>query len=107
MTGSWKTTTASILSALMVTLSTLVAFQTPAALLTPGASRILLYITTGATLLASLCRVWVGLLQNDAPPPASIAPITVTVPVPVTVIHAPTALAALPVGQQISPKVGQ
>lgn len=73
ITSNWKTTAASILSALMVTLTTLVAFQAPAALLTPGASKTLLYVTTGATLLASLCRVWIGLLQNDAQPIPVIA----------------------------------
>lgn len=71
--GISKTSIAGVLSFLMVTLTTLIAFQAPASLLTPGASHLWLIITTIATLLVSLFRVWIGLLQGDAPnsPPQS------------------------------------
>lgn len=63
---NWKTTVNGILSFLIATLTTLIAFQVPAALLTPGADKTLLYATTFANLVVALCRVWVGMLQTDA-----------------------------------------
>ena len=65
--GISKTTINGFLSFLIATLTTLTAFQVPAAL-TPGADRMWMYFTVGANLLVALCRVWVGLLQGDAPP---------------------------------------
>ncbi len=67
----WKTTANGILSFLIATLTTLTAFQVPAALV-PGSNRIYLYFTVGANLVVALCRVWIGLLQNDAPPADSV-----------------------------------
>ena len=65
--GISKTSIAGVLSFLMVTLTTLIAFQAPSALMTAGASHVWLIVTTLATLLVSLLRVWIGLLQGDAP----------------------------------------
>ena len=66
--NNWKTTMAGILSFLIATLTTLTAFQVPAALV-PGSDKTWMYVTVGMNLLLALCRVWVGLLQTDAPPP--------------------------------------
>lgn len=66
--GLSKTSIAGVLSFLIATLTTLIAFQVPSTLMTPGASKTLLIITTAANLIVGLLRVWVGLLQNDAPP---------------------------------------
>jgi fluoride ion exporter CrcB/FEX len=68
----WKTTANGILAFLIATLTTLTAFQVPAALV-PQSDKTWLYITLGLNLALALCRVWVGLLQNDAPttPPAA------------------------------------
>jgi hypothetical protein len=84
-----KTTIAGLLSGMIAVLSVMVSFQTPAALLTPGVQHTLLILTTTALLVIGVARAVVGFLQNDAPPPASVAPITVTVPVPVTINPAP------------------
>jgi len=65
--GVSKTTAAGWLSFLITTLTIVLAFQLPAALMTPGASRTWLYIQAGGTLALSLCRAWVGLLSGDAP----------------------------------------
>jgi len=65
--GVSKTTAAGWLSFLITTLTIILAFQLPAALMTPGASRTWLYIQAGGTLALSLCRAWVGLLSGDAP----------------------------------------
>lgn len=62
----WKTTANGFLTFLIATLTTLTAFQVPAALM-PNANRTLMYWTVGANLLTALARVWVGLLQNDSP----------------------------------------
>jgi fluoride ion exporter CrcB/FEX len=64
---NWKTTAAGLLSFMIATLTTLTAFQVPAALI-PNADRTWMYITVGANLAVALCRVWLGLIQNDAPP---------------------------------------
>ena len=72
MINHWKTTANGILSFLIATLTTLTAFQVPAALV-PNANRTYLYFTVGTNLLVALCRVWIGLLQNDAPPPDSVS----------------------------------
>ncbi len=65
--GLSKTSIAGFLSFLIATLTTLVAFQAPAAIMTPQSSHVLLYITAGANLAVALCRVWVGMIQGDAP----------------------------------------
>ena len=65
--GFSKTSIAGVLSFLVATLTTLTAFQVPAAF-APGGSKILLIVTTVANLIVALCRVWIGLLENDAPP---------------------------------------
>jgi hypothetical protein len=65
--GISKTSIAGVLSFLMATLTALIAFQAPSALMTAGASHVWLIVTTVATLIVSLLRVWIGLLQGDAP----------------------------------------
>jgi fluoride ion exporter CrcB/FEX len=66
--GISKTTIAGVLSFLIATLTTLTAFQVPIAFNT-NANHTWMYITVGANLLVSLCRVWIGMLQGDAPNP--------------------------------------
>ena len=63
----WKSTAAGILSGLIGTFTTIAAFQVPAAMLNPQQSRMWLYVTLGCNLISGVARVWVGLLQNDAP----------------------------------------
>lgn len=65
---NWKTTVAGLLSFMIATLTTLTAFQVPAAL-QANSDKTWMYVTLGANLLLGLCRVWLGLIQNDAPPP--------------------------------------
>lgn len=71
--GISKTTLAGVLSFLIATLTTLTAFQVPAAVMSPGASHTWLIVTVAANLVVALCRVWVGLLQGDAPPVSTVA----------------------------------
>ena len=66
--SNWKTTTAGILSGLIGTCTTLAAIQLPATISNPQADHTWLYITFGCTIASSVGRVWIGLLQNDAPP---------------------------------------
>ena len=73
MIANWKTTANGILSFLITTLTTLTAFQIPAAMLNPQTTHYLLYFTLGANLVVALCRVWVGMLQTDAKPVSEIA----------------------------------
>lgn len=71
---NWKTTIAGILSALLGTIPALTAFI--AALQTiqaqqPGhgpADYTFAYVGAGLSFLTAAGRVWIGLLQNDAPP---------------------------------------
>jgi hypothetical protein len=66
MIANWKTTANGILSFLITTLTTLTAFQIPAAMLNPEQTHYLLWFTIGANLVVALCRVWVGMIQTDA-----------------------------------------
>lgn len=66
--GISKTTINGILAFLIATFSTVLAFQVPAAMLSPGQSHTWLWVTLVGNGVVALLRVWVGLLQNDAPP---------------------------------------
>jgi hypothetical protein len=48
-------------------LTTLSAFQIPSALATPAETHYLLWFTVGANGAVALLRVWLGLVQGDAP----------------------------------------
>lgn len=65
---NWETTVAGILSGLIGTCTTLSMIQLPSTIANPQATHIWLYVTFGCTVAASVGRVWIGLLQNDAPP---------------------------------------
>ena len=49
------------------TFSAIMTFQVPSAMLTPQASHLWLYITTGANAATIILKVWLGVLENDAP----------------------------------------
>lgn len=69
--GISKTSIAGVLSFLIATLTTLTAFQVPA-LTNPQASHVYGIALIVANAVVALCRVWIGLLQGDAPnPPAA------------------------------------
>lgn len=63
---NWKTTVNGILAFLITTLTTLLAFQVPSAMMNPASSHKLLIATVVANILLGLCRAWVGLLQKDS-----------------------------------------
>ncbi len=72
--GISKTTVAGVLSFLIATLTTITAFQVPN-LTDPHANHLLGQIAIGCNIAVALCRVWIGLLQGDAPPnPPPAAP---------------------------------
>jgi hypothetical protein len=66
--ANWKTTVAGILSALIGTAGPLTAYL--ATQMSPTATK----ISGGVTLAAAIARVWVGMLENDAPPNPPAAP---------------------------------
>lgn len=68
--GISKTTINGVLAFLIATFTTVLAFQIPSAMLSPGASHMWLWVTLVGNGVVAVLRVWVGLLQNDAPPPA-------------------------------------
>ena len=63
----WKSTVAGVLSGLLGTFTTIATFQVPMALMNPQQSRTWLYVTLGCNLATAIGRVWIGVLQNDAP----------------------------------------
>jgi hypothetical protein len=65
-----KSTIEGIVGALIAVFTAILAFQVPSALLTPQATHIWLWVTTGITLALAIARAVLGFLQNDAPPPA-------------------------------------
>jgi hypothetical protein len=67
--GISKTTINGILAFLIATLTSVLAYQVPAAMLSPGQSHIWLWVTLVGNGIVSVLRVWVGLLQGDAPAP--------------------------------------
>ena len=83
--GVSKTTIEGILSLITTICLALTTIQIPANLQTTGTVHIWAWVTFILTVVFAISTAVVRFLQNDAPPAASIAPITVTVPVPVTV----------------------
>jgi hypothetical protein len=63
-----KTTAIGILSFFITTFTVLTAVQIPTALATPAETHYLAWGTFVMTILMSLFRAWLGLLQGDAPP---------------------------------------
>lgn len=66
--GISKTSINGWLAFLITTLTTIVAFQIPAALQTPQESHIWLWVTLVCNAALALMRAWVGMLQGDTPP---------------------------------------
>lgn len=62
----WKSTVSGILTGLIGTLSSIMAFQVPAALLNPQQARTWLYVTVGCNLGAIIAKVWLGVITNNA-----------------------------------------
>ncbi len=69
--GISKTTINGVLALLITILSSVMAYQVPSALMTPGASHTWLWVTAICNLICGILRAVVGFLQNDTPPPAS------------------------------------
>ena len=84
LTG-WKTTAEGVLAVLLGTSGPVTALIAALQAAKPAPNYTLTYVGLVLTCIFAIMRVWIGLLQNDAPPPATITPITVTMPVPVTV----------------------
>ena len=67
--GFSKTSVNGVLAFFIATFTSILAFQIPSAMLSPGQSHIWLWITLVGNGIVSVLRVWVGLLQNDSQPP--------------------------------------
>ena len=81
---NWKTTAAGILSAVIGTAGPLTAYL--ATQMTPKATE----ISGIVTLVAAVARIWIGLLQNDAPPPPPPgSTVTVATPAAISVTTTP------------------
>jgi len=88
----WKSTVSGILSGLIGTLTSVMTFQVPSALLNPTQAHTWLWITVGCNLAAIIAKVWVGVITQNAdaravanafnPPPAT--PAVPAAPVPPT-----------------------
>ena len=77
--GISKTTINGVLALLITILTTVLAFQVPTALMTPGQTHVWLWITSACGLTCGILRAVVGFLQGDTPPvfsakPAPVAP---------------------------------
>lgn len=68
--SDWKSTVAGILSGLIGTLTALMTFQVPSALLSPQQAHTWLWITVGCNLGAIVGRVWIGILTQNVSAPA-------------------------------------
>jgi hypothetical protein len=64
---NWKTSVSAILTFLIATLTTATAFQIPSFFNT-NASHVWMYFTVGANFAVTMFKVWLGLIQSDAPP---------------------------------------
>jgi hypothetical protein len=64
--SDWKSTAAGVLSGLIGTLTAIMTFQVPSALLNPAQAHTWLWITVGCNLASIIGRVWVGILTNNA-----------------------------------------
>lgn len=62
----WKSTVAAILSGIIGTLTGIMTYQVPAALLTPAQAHTWLWLTVVCNIVAISLRVWVGVLTNNA-----------------------------------------
>ena len=65
--GISKTSVNGVLALLITVFTSVLAYQIPAALLTPSVSHTWLIITGALNLLCGILRAIVGYLQNDAP----------------------------------------
>jgi hypothetical protein len=65
--GISKTTINGVLALLITILSSVMAYQVPAAMLSPGQMHTWLWVTGICNLICGVLRAVVGLLQNDSP----------------------------------------
>jgi len=65
--GVSKQTLSSILTGIIGTLTSLMTFTVPQALLNPQQAHTWLWINTGANLLSIILKVWLGVVTGDAP----------------------------------------
>lgn len=66
LANNWKSTAAGILSFGIATLTTLLAYQIPMAILNPGQTKMYLYFTIIGNVILALFRAWIGLITQDA-----------------------------------------
>lgn len=62
----WKSTVGGILSGLIGTLTSVMTFQVPTALLNPQQAHTWLYIVVGCNLGAIIGKVWLGIITKNA-----------------------------------------
>ena len=62
----WKSTVSGILTGLIGTFTSIMAFQVPTAMLNPQQTRVWLYIVVGCTLGSIIGKVWLGLITKNA-----------------------------------------
>ena len=65
----WKTTAQSILSVLLATVAPLTAFLAAIQQIKPLPNYTYAYAVAAITFVTAVAKVWIGLLQNDAPDP--------------------------------------
>ena len=68
--GISKTTLNGVLALFITVLSSVMAYQVPSAMLSPGQQHTWLWITGICNLLCGVLRAVVGFLQTDSPSPA-------------------------------------
>lgn len=62
----WKSTVGGFLSGLIGTLTSVMTFQVPAALLNPAQAHTWLYVTVGCNLASIIGKVWLGIITKNA-----------------------------------------
>lgn len=71
----WKSTWSAILTGLIGTFSSILAFQIPAALVTPQQAHLWLWITVACNFGTIIAKVWLGVITKNADASATAAAI--------------------------------
>lgn len=64
--SDWKSTASGVLSGLIGTLTSVMTFQVPTALLNPQQAHTWLYIVVGCNLASIIGKVWLGVITKNA-----------------------------------------